>query len=73
MDDRVVKVAGLRSAGEIRVGSNPTPCIPQSMESHFLKEKVEPLPTLISLAPLGALHEHLRLHALPRVVVQILI
>ena len=24
-DDRVVKVAGLRSAGEIRVGSIPTP------------------------------------------------
>ncbi len=46
-DDRVVKVAGLRSAGEIRVGSNPTPCNPsQSVFVHFLKgKKVGPLPT----------------------------
>ena len=44
MDDRVVKVAGLRSAGEIRVGSIPTPCIPyQSVNIHILKVKKEPL------------------------------
>lgn len=39
MDDRVVKVTVLRTVGEIRVGSIPTPCILLSECVYTLSER----------------------------------